>query len=120
MKRDKYDELIHELMLATMSGKIGWEVTNSGNGFQVKIGNNSVSIFCCDSYKVASIVGGEDSEIQSGTLTIINAKGESIEFYTRRKDDVGFEQLKELFVKIRRKINKVDEVIVDILKELEK
>lgn len=120
MRSDIYDELILKLTLATMSGKVAWEVTSSKNGFQVKLGKNSVSIRCCDSYKLASLVGGEDSDIQSGTLTIINTRGEEIAFYTRRKDEAGFEQLKNLFVTIRRKNNKVDEVIDEILKELNK
>lgn len=53
----KYDELILKLTLATMSGKIIWEVTGARNGFLVKIGKNSVSIVCCDSMKLASLVG---------------------------------------------------------------
>lgn len=120
MRSDIYDELILKLTLATMSGKIAWEVTSLRNGFQVKLGKNSVSIICCNSYQIASLVGGEESDIKSGTLTIINTIGEEIAFYTRRKDEAGFEQLKNLFVTIRRKNNKVDEVIDEILKELNK
>ena len=56
----KYDELILKLTLATVKGVIAWEKTKSKNGFLVKIGRNSVTIVCCDSYKVASLVGGED------------------------------------------------------------
>ena len=119
MKREKFDELILKLTLATMKGVIAWEKTNSENGFQVKIGKNSVTIVCCDSYKIASLVGGEDREVQSGTLTIINSKGESIDCYSRRKDDLGFEQLRQLFVTIRRKVNKADETLDEILKGLE-
>ena len=115
----KYDELILKLTLATMKGVVAWEVTGSRNGFQVKIGRNSVTIVCCDSYKVASLVGGEDWDIQSGTLTIINSKGESIDCYRKRKDEDGFEQLRQLFVTIRRKVNKVDETLDEILKGVE-
>lgn len=119
MKGNMYDELILKLTMATMSGKISWEVNSSKNGFQVKIGKNSVTIVCCDSYKVASLVGGEDGDIQSGKLTIINLKGESIDCFSRRKEDPGFEQLRQLFVTIRRRVNKVDETLEEILKGLE-
>ena len=115
----KINDLILKLSLMTKNGSIHWEETSSRNGFQVKIGKNSVSILCCDSYKVASLVGGEDDDIQMGRLSIINSNGESIEIYTRKKNDAGFEQLKDLFVTIRRRINKVDEVIDAILKELD-
>lgn len=113
------NELILKLTIATLNGNLVWEETNLRNGFQVKIGRNRVSILCCDSCKVASLVGGEDDDIQSGTLSILNSKGEKIEIYTRKTNDPGFEQLKDLFVTIRRKINKVDEVIDAILKELD-
>jgi hypothetical protein len=115
----KYDELILKLTLATMSGRITWEVTGARNGFQVKIGKNSVSIVCCDSMKLASLVGGENRDVQSGTLSIINSKGECIDCYSRRNEEPGFEQLRQLFVTIRRRVNKVDETLEEILKELE-
>lgn len=114
------DELILKLTSATMSGKITWEITSAKNGFQLKLGKNKISIVCCDSYKLANLIGGKDDEIQSGELSILNSNGESIEIYSRNKNDAGFENLKELFVSIRRKVNKVDEVIDEILKELDK
>ena len=119
VSRKEYDELILKLTLATVKGVIAWEKTNSKNGFQVKIGKNSVTIVCCDSMKLASLVGGEDWDIQSGTLSIINSKGESIDCYRKRKDEDGFEQLKELFVTIRRMVNTVDETLEEIQKGLE-
>ena len=115
----KINYLILKLILMTRNGNIVWDETSSKDGFQVKIGKNNVSILCCDSYKVVSLVGGEDDDIQMGRLSIINSKGESIEIYTRKKNDAGFEQLKDLFVTIRRRINNVDEVIDDLLKELD-
>lgn len=115
----KMNDLILKLTLMTRDGNLVWEETSSRNGFQVKIGKNSVSILCCESYKVASLVGGEDNDIQVGTFSIINSKGESVEIYTKKKNDAGFEQLKELFVTIRRKHNKVEEVIDEMLKELD-
>ena len=119
MEREKYSELILKLTLATMSGTVAWEKTSSENGFQVKIGKNCVMISCCDSTKITSLVGGEDWEIQMGVLSIINSKGEIIDCYRRRKDEVGFESLKKLFVTIRRIINKVDETVDEMLKELD-
>ena len=119
MKREKYDELILKLTLATMSRKITWEQTCSKDGFQVNIGKNRVSILCCDSMKVMSLVENKGWEIQSAELNIINSKGESIECYRRKMGEEGFEQLKELFVTVRRNINNVDEILDELLKELE-
>ena len=119
VSRKEYDELTLKLTLATVKGVIAWEKTNSKNGFQVKIGKNSVTIVCCDSMKLASLVGGENRDVQSGTLSIINSKGECIDCYSRRNEEPGFEQLRQLFVTIRRRVNKVDETLEEILKELE-
>lgn len=119
MIMEKYNEIILKLTLKTMKGVVAWEKTGKKDGFQVKIGNNLVTISCCDSLKIASLVGGKDEDIQMGKLSIVNSKGEPIANYERKKGELGFEQMKQLFVTIRRKINRVDEILDEILKELE-
>lgn len=119
MIKDKYDELISKLTEATGKGTVAWEKTSSSNEFQVKLGDNAVTISFYDPASFSFIVGGAGNRnVPEYSFGIVNSNGEMIECDTKEKGEPGFERLKTLFEEARRKYYKVDETIDDILKAL--
>lgn len=119
MIKEKYDALIAKLTEATKNGAIKWEKTSSSNEFQVRLGNNGVSISFYDPSKYGYVSGLTfNVEKPSVSLVIINSDGIEVDGETIEKGESGYNILLELYKEVRRKCLRVDETLDEILKKL--
>lgn len=119
MIEDKYEALISKLVEATINGQLAWEKTSASNEFQVKLGNNAVSISYYDP-NIYGYIPAPSVNIQKPTVSIIiiNSDGKEVDGETREKGDAGYDKLYNLYKDARRKCLNVDETLDEILKNL--
>lgn len=116
MVNEKYKTLISKLIEATRTEKLTWEKTSSTNEFQVKLGNNGVSISYYDPEKYGFIPGiAVNTQKPSVSLVIINSEGNEIDGETYEKGDMGYDKLLGLYKDARRQCLHVDETLDEII-----
>lgn len=119
MIKEKYKTLISKLIEATRTGNLTWEKTSSTNEFQVKLGNNGVSISYYDPEKYGYIPGlTVNVQKNSVSLVIINSEGNEIDGETYEKGDLGYDRLYGLYKEARRQCLHVDETLDEIINSL--
>lgn len=116
MIKEKYKTLISKLIEATRNGNLTWEKTSSTNEFQVKLGNNGVSISYYDPEKYGYIPGlAVNIQKPSVSMVIINSNGDEIDGETYEKDDIGYDKILGLYKDARRQCLHVDETLDEII-----
>lgn len=119
MIKEKYETLISKLIVATANGNLTWEKTSSRNEFQVKLGNNGVSISYYDPEKYGYLSGiPVNNQKPSVSLEVINSDGKEIDGETIEKGQKDYERLLDLYKEARRQCLHVDETLDEILKSL--
>lgn len=94
-------------------------ITLSQNEFQVKLGNNGVSISYYDPEKHGYISGFPvTNQKPSVSLDVINSDGKEIDGETIEKGQKDYERLLDLYKEARRQCLRVDETLDEILKSL--
>ncbi len=119
MIKEKYEALITKLIEATANGNLNWEKTSSLNEFQVKLGNNAVSISYYDPEKYGLIPAfGLKEQKPMVSIVIQNSEGIEVDGETREKGEIGYEKMFGLYKDARRQCFHVDETLDEILKNL--
>lgn len=119
MIKEKYEALITKLIEATIKGDLNWEKTSSQNEFQVKLGNNGVSVSYYDPPKYG-LFSGLNSREQKPMVSIViqNSEGIEVDGETREKGEAGYEKMYGLYKDAKRQCLHVDETLDEILKNL--
>lgn len=121
MIKKKLDELIDKLISSTESGKVEWERTSSKNEYQIKIGENAVSVGYYDPNDLANLVTINLNSVNKSYyyVSIYNSQGIAVDYEERFWGDSNFDKLKDLYQIAQRNYYKVDETLDAILKKLE-
>lgn len=119
MIKEKYEALITKLVEATTKGDLNWEKTSSLNEFQVKLGNNGVSVSYYDPQKYG-LLSGLDFRVQKPMVSIViqNSEGIEVDGETWEKGEAGYEKMLGLYKEAKRQSLHVDETLDEILKNL--
>lgn len=119
MIKEKYEALVSKLIEATANSNLEWKNTSADNEFQVKLGNNAVSISYYDPEKYGFIsVNNVNINKPSVSIVIINSDGKEVDGETREKGDIGYDKMLGLYKDARRQCLHVDETLDEILKNL--
>lgn len=117
MTQERYDTLIDKLTNSTELGKIKWEQTSSKDEYQTKIGDNAISVGYFDPNNIANILASATFSNNKNYyyLNIYNSKGVQVDTEERVANEAGYIKLRNLYQAAKRKYNKVDETLDEIL-----
>lgn len=106
---DNYRLLVEALLDKTLKGQIDWEEPHRGT-FSFSWIDRSINVWSwTDEY---------DPESGGYAIAIRDDKGETIDTFSARPSDVGYELLVELYDNARRRSRDVDSTIKEILGSL--